>query len=63
MSNASLPQVTRAADGSPAVDFAAATMPDGLVVEVLEARRRRCRRRGSVDHGALHRMAVGRRQV
>jgi len=37
MSNANLPQITRDANGAPAVDFAAATMPDGLVVEVLEA--------------------------
>jgi FKBP-type peptidyl-prolyl cis-trans isomerase len=30
-----LPQITRDASGAPSVDFAAATMPDGLVVEVL----------------------------
>jgi len=36
MSNASLPQINRAADGSPAVDFAEATLPEGLVVHVLE---------------------------
>ena len=32
-----LPQITRAANGAPSVDFAGAVMPDGLVVEVLEA--------------------------
>lgn len=35
MSN--LPQITRDAAGAPSVDFAGATMPEGLVVEVLEA--------------------------
>ncbi len=37
MANANLPQITRAANGAPAIDFSAATMPQGLVVEVLEA--------------------------
>ena len=37
MANAALPQITRAANGAPSVDFTAATMPAGLVVEVLEA--------------------------
>jgi peptidylprolyl isomerase len=32
-----LPQITRAASGAPAVDFADAVKPEGLVVEVLEA--------------------------
>ena len=32
-----LPQITRAANGAPAIDFSGATMPDGLIVEVLEA--------------------------
>lgn len=32
-----LPQITRAANGAPSVDFSAATMPEGLVIEVLEA--------------------------
>jgi len=32
-----LPQITRAANGAPSVDFADAVMPEGLVVEVLEA--------------------------
>jgi peptidylprolyl isomerase len=32
-----LPQITRAANGAPSVDFTGAVMPDGLVVEVLEA--------------------------
>lgn len=32
-----LPQITRDANGAPAVDFADAVMPEGLVVEVLEA--------------------------
>ncbi|WP_062462465.1 FKBP-type peptidyl-prolyl cis-trans isomerase [Demequina soli] len=32
-----LPAITRAADGAPAVDFAGAEKPEGLVVEVLEA--------------------------
>lgn len=37
MTDANLPQITRAANGAPAVDFAGATMPDGLVVDVLES--------------------------
>jgi peptidylprolyl isomerase len=37
MTDASLPQITRAANGAPSVDFSGATMPEGLVVEVLEA--------------------------
>jgi peptidylprolyl isomerase len=37
MTDATLPQITRAANGAPAVDFSGATMPEGLVVEVLEA--------------------------
>src|SRR5512143_693563 len=36
MSNASLPTITRSASGAPAVDFGAAALPDGLVVEILE---------------------------
>jgi len=32
-----LPQITRAADGAPSVDFTGAVKPEGLVVEVLEA--------------------------
>ena len=32
-----LPRITRATNGAPAVDFADAVMPEGLVVEVLEA--------------------------
>ena len=32
-----LPQIIRAANGAPSVDFVGAVMPDGLVVEVLEA--------------------------
>lgn len=32
-----LPQITRAADGAPAVDFAGAERPDGLAVGVLAA--------------------------
>ncbi len=32
-----LPQITRAANGAPAVDFSAAVKPEGLVVEALEA--------------------------
>ena len=36
MSNA-LPTVTRDASGAPAIDFTDTTMPEGLVVEVLEA--------------------------
>ncbi|NYI42568.1 FKBP-type peptidyl-prolyl cis-trans isomerase [Demequina lutea] len=32
-----LPQITRAANGAPSVDFAGAIKPEGLVVEVLEA--------------------------
>ena len=32
-----LPQITRAANGAPSVAFAGAVMPEGLVVEVLEA--------------------------
>ncbi len=31
-----LPTITRGANGAPAIDFAGATMPDGLVVDVLE---------------------------
>ena len=37
MSDAALPTITRAANGAPSVDFTGATMPEGLVVEVLEA--------------------------
>ncbi|PKQ27312.1 MAG: hypothetical protein CVT64_02470 [Actinobacteria bacterium HGW-Actinobacteria-4] len=37
MSNPTLPRITRIASGAPAVDFSGAQMPDGLVVEVLEA--------------------------
>lgn len=37
MSNTALPQITRTANGAPAVDFSGAQVPDGLVVEVLEA--------------------------
>lgn len=33
----SLPQITRDASGAPAIDFAGATKPEGLEVEVLEA--------------------------
>ena len=36
MTDATLPQITRAANGAPSVDFAGAVKPDGLVVEVLE---------------------------
>ncbi len=36
MSDTALPTVTRAASGAPAVDFAGATKPDGLVVSVLD---------------------------
>lgn len=36
MSDAALPQITRNAAGAPAVDFAGAVKPEGLVVEVLE---------------------------
>lgn len=32
-----LPAITRDASGAPSVDFAGASKPDGLVVEVLEA--------------------------
>jgi len=32
-----LPQITRAANGAPSVDFTGAVKPEGLVVEVLEA--------------------------
>lgn len=32
-----LPTISRAASGAPAVDFAGAVKPDGLVVEVLES--------------------------
>ncbi len=32
-----LPQITRAANGAPEIDFSGATMPEDLVVEVLEA--------------------------
>ncbi len=32
-----LPSITRAANGAPAIDFAGAERPEGLVVEVLEA--------------------------
>ncbi len=31
-----LPQITRDGSGAPAVDFASAAMPEGLVVEILE---------------------------
>ena len=31
-----LPQITRDAKGAPSVDFAAAALPEGLVVEILE---------------------------
>lgn len=37
MSDTTLPQITRGADGAPAIDFAGATLPDGLVVDVLES--------------------------
>ncbi|MBC7298717.1 MAG: FKBP-type peptidyl-prolyl cis-trans isomerase [Demequina sp.] len=37
MTDAALPQITRAANGAPSVDFAGVTKPDGLVVDVLEA--------------------------
>jgi peptidylprolyl isomerase len=37
MTDTTLPLITRNAAGAPSVDFAGATMPDGLVVEVLEA--------------------------
>jgi peptidylprolyl isomerase len=37
MTDATLPQITRAVNGAPSVDFAGTVKPDGLVVEVLEA--------------------------
>lgn len=37
MADASLPQITRDANGAPAIDFASAVKPEGLVVEVLGA--------------------------
>lgn len=37
MTDTALPQITRDATGAPSVDFAGATKPEGLAVEVLES--------------------------
>lgn len=37
MTDTALPTITRDANGAPSIDFAGATKPEGLAVEVLEA--------------------------
>ncbi len=37
MASPALPQIARDANGAPSIDFTTAVMPEGLVIEVLEA--------------------------